>query len=116
MKYVSFINVSPIQFFDDTEYNDINNVEDIHDYQDEDIATVEPIKDQQEEIIEVIHDSNDNDEIHMEYFDDRDEDILIALPSSIKVRSNTLGISPSIPEIPTGNRDGVIAKIPVILA
>ena len=131
MKHIEFINISPIQFFDSTQYNDTNNIEYIHDCQDENMNTVEPVKKHPEEdlaIVEVVHDYQDEDssviesthdydnEVQMEHFDDRDGDLLIDPLTSVKIRSNTLDISPNISEIPTGNKDGVIAKIPVVLA
>lgn len=119
MEYISFVNVSPMQFFDSTQYNDLNVIEPILDPQEENIITLAVTHDYQDEkestsFFETI---DDNDiEIKMEYFDDRDEDISIDLPSPIKFTSKTLDISPNNPEIPKGVKNGVIAKIPVILA
>ena len=104
MEHVTYFNISPIQFFVNTEYDDIDVIETSHDLQDEDIDIIEAPP----EI--------DNNEINIECFDDRDEDILIDQQSSLKLKSNTLDICPNIPEIPTGRTDGVIAKIPVVLA
>lgn len=133
MEHVSFVNVSPMQFFDSTQYKDTNNIENIHDCQIENIDVVEPVKKFKEEnviTVEAVHDHEDkttsmveifdgngnDNEINMECFDDRDEDMLIDPSSPIKVKSKVLDISPNIPEIPTGVNGGVIAKIPVILA
>lgn len=129
MEHVTFVNVSPIQFFDSTQYNDIDNKDTIYDQQIENIDAIEQVKIPQEEnviTVEVVHDYEDksssmveiidDNEINMECFDDRDEDILIDPSSPIKVKSKVLDISPNIPLIPTGVNGGVIAKIPVILA
>ena len=133
MEHISFANISPVQFFDSTQYKDINVIELIpdpkeekiitvavvHDYEDEDGDIIETIKDHQYErentiMVETMGDSKL--ELRMELFDDRDENILVASPSLIKFASKTLDISPNIPETPIGINDGVIGKIPVILA
>lgn len=132
MEHITYFNISPIQFFVNTEYDDIDLIETTNDSQDEVIDIVEIIHDYEDEVInniETSHDSEDdlvdiiqlvpdidNNKINIECFDGRAEDILIDPQSPLKLKSKTLDISPNIPETPTGNRDGVIAKIPVVLA
>lgn len=118
MEHVSYFNISPIQFFVSTEYGDIDVIETTHDSQIENIDIVETVHDYEDEVIDIIQPLQDIDdnEIHIECFDDRDEDILMDPQSSLKVASKTLDIYPNIPQTPTGSKDGVIAKIPVVLA
>ena len=146
MEHVTYFNISPIQFFVNTVYDDIDLIETTHDsqienidivaiaqdYEEEVIDTIETNHDSEDEIIDIIETTQDsqdeiidtiqsvqdidNSKINIECFDDRDEDILITPQPSLKVKSKTLDICPNIPEIPTGSTDGVIAKIPVVLA
>lgn len=146
MEHVTYFNISPIQFFVITNYDDIDVIEtahysqieniDIvqvaHDYEDENIETIGNILDSQDQAIDTMEtdlDSQDqvidtiktieeieNSKININCFDERDEDILLDPQPSLKVKSKTLDICPNIPEIPIGNTDGVIAKIPVVLA
>lgn len=119
MKYMGFINISSIQFFGNGEYDDmvasndnsdaeIEKTIDIHHKEDIEISNNNQEGD--------IDDNDNNTKVNMEYFDDRNEDISIDSSPTIGVKSKTLDICPNTPEIPIGITDGVIAKIPVVLA
>lgn len=121
--YISFINISSMLFFYNTEYED-NNIEiSIENYQDE-IEKIEPIEipdeHKEEGTIEGLNHVEDDDDDYTEFgmqcFDNREEDILVDPLPLPKITSQTLNIAPNTPIIPTGSTDGVIAKIPVVLA
>lgn len=128
MKYMGFTNISSIQFFYNGEYDDIISSNDNSEVAAEEIVeeTIDiPYKeDLEKEDLEIsdnnkkgdIADKNNNTKVNMEYLDDRDEDILIDSSPFTVVKSQTLDICPNTPEIPTGITDGVIAKVPVVLA
>lgn len=132
MKHISFFNISPIQFFDSTQYSDIDDidkvnncknkhiqvVETLYNFEDEVAHTMETVQASQDKATDTIEafDDGNNEKINMECFDHREEDILMDSSTSMKVKSNTLDILPNISKIPTGNKNGVIAKIPVVLA
>lgn len=152
MKHMSFLNVSPIQVFDSTQYNDteliddiddlddldlisdcknkyIQVVETVYDFEDEDtMETIEDSPDEAPDPIEIIQDSPDELMDLLEPIKDIDnsetiqdskdkvQDLLPPPEDKIQYLDISPSISPNIPEIPTGSTDGVIAKIPVVLA
>ncbi len=95
---------------------------------DTDDSETENIKDKKEDELETssltgdkidVPESGDfenNTEINMQCIDHRDKDILIEPEFCVSVSSKNLDICPNIPVIPDGISDGVIAKIPVVLA
>ncbi len=108
MDHIGFINISTIQFFDNTIYEN---------EQSEDIEAQEANDDNQNNdthSIEVL--DHNNNEINIEYFDDKDEDTPEDSSLPLKIKGKVLNICPNTPITPHGNTSGVIVKIPVVLA
>lgn len=59
---------------------------------------------------------NEDIEIDMKYVDDRSKDTLIEPSIPTKAKSKTLDICKNLPQTPIGITNGVIARIPVVLA
>ncbi|MEW8974320.1 MAG: CsxC family protein, partial [Tissierellaceae bacterium] len=89
-----------------------NNTEDLEFYSVPDNA----INDSEPDEPNKPNDLNDKAKINMQCFDSRNEDVLIEPLACPNITSKTLDICSNFPITPTGIIDGVIAKIPVVLA